>query len=174
MLWCLGMQARRRCRQCRGLSWSRDVQVGERHGGEGGWQRGGGRWLAHGDRGAAHCWLTVFFICSTLDFIVSRMDAMVSVTSAAEGKHGSECVLRARARGCGGARRLMRAAHFRVESRGTWRTLLVASPHLCKCSGRLGLPRRGQHDAPALLPYLDELSLWCVSNSSCAMFAARG
>ena len=103
-------------------------------GGKGGWQRGGGRWLAHGDRGAAHCWLTVFFICSTLDFIVSRMDAMVSVTSAAEGKHGSECVLRARARGCGGARRLMRAAHFRSSRvKLFW---LVASPHFfAKCSG---------------------------------------
>ena len=121
VLWCLGMQARRRWRQCRGLSWNRDVQVRERHwgwgvgGGGGGWQRGGGGWHAHGDRGEAHCWLTEFFICSAVDFIVSRMDAMVSVTSAAEGKHGSECVLRARARGCGGARRLMRAAHFRVE-----------------------------------------------------------
>ena len=56
---------------------------------------------------------------------------MVSVTSAAEGTHGSECVLRARARGCGGARRLMRAAHFRSSRvKLFW---LVASPHFfCK------------------------------------------
>lgn len=118
------------------------MQVGERHGGEGGWQRGGGRWLAHGDRGAAHCWLTVFFICSTLDFIVSRMDAMVSVTSAAEGTHGSECVLRARARGCGGARRLNARRALSVESRETFLAGRLAALFFAKCSGPSWISRR--------------------------------